>query len=115
MVNHPCLSCGACCAYFRVSFHWSEILTVSHSVPEALTVKISPHQSAMLGTDQVRPVCVALKGKVGQSTSCSIYENRPECCRSFAASFENGLENLRCDQARVGQGLAALTLQDWQL
>ncbi|HOC10952.1 MAG TPA: YkgJ family cysteine cluster protein, partial [Thermomonas sp.] len=21
---HPCLSCGACCAYFRVSFHWSE-------------------------------------------------------------------------------------------
>ncbi|RBD00840.1 YkgJ family cysteine cluster protein, partial [Xanthomonas oryzae pv. oryzae] len=21
---HPCLTCGACCAYFRVSFHWSE-------------------------------------------------------------------------------------------
>ncbi|RBC12798.1 YkgJ family cysteine cluster protein, partial [Xanthomonas oryzae pv. oryzae] len=19
---HPCLTCGACCAYFRVSFHW---------------------------------------------------------------------------------------------
>ncbi|HWU69743.1 MAG TPA: YkgJ family cysteine cluster protein, partial [Pseudoxanthomonas sp.] len=21
---HPCLSCGACCAIFRVSLHWSE-------------------------------------------------------------------------------------------
>ena len=21
---HPCLTCGACCAHFRVSFHWSE-------------------------------------------------------------------------------------------
>ena len=23
-VSHPCLTCGACCAFFRVSFHWSE-------------------------------------------------------------------------------------------
>ena len=23
-MSHPCLTCGACCAFFRVSFHWSE-------------------------------------------------------------------------------------------
>ena len=23
-VEHPCRTCGACCAFFRVSFHWSE-------------------------------------------------------------------------------------------
>src|SRR5690606_40667371 len=23
-MRHPCLACGACCAHFRISFHWSE-------------------------------------------------------------------------------------------
>lgn len=64
MINHPCLSCGACCAFFRVSFHWSEILTVSHAVPAASTEKISLHTSAMNGTNQKTPRCDrARKGK----------------------------------------------------
>ncbi|HDH0840599.1 TPA: YkgJ family cysteine cluster protein, partial [Klebsiella pneumoniae] len=21
---NPCMTCGACCAYFRVSFYWAE-------------------------------------------------------------------------------------------
>lgn len=36
--NHPCLRCGACCASFRVAFHWSE--TDAHPggiTPAALT------------------------------------------------------------------------------
>jgi len=23
-MSNPCLSCGACCAFFRASFHWLE-------------------------------------------------------------------------------------------
>ena len=23
-MRHPCLTCGACCAHFRISLHWSE-------------------------------------------------------------------------------------------
>ncbi|MDX1269447.1 MAG: YkgJ family cysteine cluster protein, partial [Oceanisphaera sp.] len=23
--GNPCLTCGACCAFFRVSFYWGEI------------------------------------------------------------------------------------------
>ena len=35
---HPCLTCGACCAHFRVSFHWSEAdPEQGGAVPAALT------------------------------------------------------------------------------
>ncbi|THB82127.1 YkgJ family cysteine cluster protein, partial [Pantoea allii] len=23
-ISNPCVSCGACCAHFRVSFYWAE-------------------------------------------------------------------------------------------
>lgn len=110
---HPCQKCGACCAYFRVSFHWSEILPESFSVPEALTEKISLHQSAMKGTNQKNPRCVSLLGEVGQTIHCEIYENRPDPCRTFLPSFENGERNERCEKARTGHGLKILKLSDW--
>ncbi len=113
MVKHPCQHCGACCAFFRASLHWSETLAVSYEVPESLTVKISPHESAMLGTNQKNPRCVALIGEIGKSVQCSIYENRPDCCRIFAPSFEDGLRNEHCEKARIGHGLGILSLADW--
>jgi Fe-S-cluster containining protein len=115
MINHPCLSCGACCAFFRVSFHWSEVLTVSHAVPKASTEKISLHTSAMNGTNQKNPRCDSLNGIVGQAVTCDIYLNRPSPCRTFAASFEDGTHNERCDRARTGKGLELLTLSDWPI
>ncbi len=113
MQNHPCLSCGACCAFFRVSFHWSETLSDSHGVPENLTLPLNPYVNAMMGTETTKPVCIALKGVVGQSAHCEIYLNRPQCCRSFSASFEDGTKNDRCDEARVGKGLLKLGPNDW--
>ncbi len=113
MKNHPCQKCGACCAYFRVSFHWSEILRESSGVPEELTLKIAPHQSAMLGTQKKNPRCISLSGIVGENNFCQIYLNRPEVCRSFLPSFENGLRNERCDKARINNGLVPLALADW--
>ncbi len=113
MINHPCQNCGACCAYFRVSFHWSETLSESHAVPEALTVKVSPHHSAMIGTTQKDPHCGSLKGEVGVKVQCQIYDHRPSPCREFQASFENGIKNDRCEKARTAKNMAHLTLADW--
>ncbi len=111
---HPCLSCGACCATYRVSFHYDEMRAESHGVPEALSRQISPYQNAMIGTDQAKPMCVALKGEIGKSIHCTIYENRPNCCRIFKASYEDGHHHVSCDEARSGKSLAHLTPADWR-
>lgn len=113
LTPHPCLSCGACCAFFRVSFHWTETAAESHGVPIALTTQISQYVNAMNGTDQAKPSCVALKGIIGESTSCGIYEQRPGCCRIFKASFEDGSINERCEKARLSKGLKVLQASDW--
>ena len=113
MINHPCQKCGACCAYFRVSFHWSEIQPESYAVPEQLTVKISPHLSAMVGTNQKDPHCGSLIGEVGLKVRCEIYDQRPSPCREFQPSFENGIRNESCEKARAAKNMNYLTLADW--
>lgn len=110
---HPCLACGACCAFFRVSFHWTETNKESFGVPLRLTSQISTYVNAMNGTNQPKPMCVSLRGKVGQATSCSIYENRPGACRDFKASFEDGTVNVDCEHARQSKGLRVLSAVDW--
>jgi Fe-S-cluster containining protein len=106
---HPCLHCGACCAHFRVSFYWAE------PVPEEFTEKLTPFRSFMKGTgSKGASRCLALEGEVGASVSCSIYGNRPSPCRSFEASFESGIENPGCAEARVAKGLLPLTPADWE-
>ena len=53
---HPCLRCGACCAHFRVAFHWSEAESfLGGEVPAELTVKLDPHRLVMRGTES-KPV-----------------------------------------------------------
>jgi len=108
-----CLRCGACCAHFRVSFHWSEAdPEQAGEVPPALTVPIDLHRVALRGTD-ARPVrCVALEGDVGSCVSCSIYAQRPSPCRDFAVSWATGAPNERCDQARAAWGLPPLTMEE---
>ncbi|MBC7466132.1 MAG: YkgJ family cysteine cluster protein [Bdellovibrio sp.] len=113
MSKHPCLSCGACCAFFRVSLHWLETSAESYGVPLALTERVSPHQNSMLGTGHANPSCISLKGIVGESVSCTIYENRPGSCRSFSASYEDGTVNSRCAVARLSKGLGPLQPSDW--
>ncbi|MGB7648286.1 MAG: YkgJ family cysteine cluster protein, partial [Pseudomonas fluorescens] len=36
----PCLSCGACCSHFRVSFFWGECASSGGTVPDDLVVQI---------------------------------------------------------------------------
>lgn len=105
---HPCLECGACCAHYRVSFYWRE------EVPEHLTVDQSDFRKAMKGTAEKSPrKCIALSGQIGKRASCTIYENRPTPCRDFQASYEDGVQNKRCDEARAAHGLRPLTPGDW--
>jgi Fe-S-cluster containining protein len=111
---HPCLSCGACCAFFRVAFHWSEAdASLDGVVPPEFTETLDPHRLVMRGTQASRPRCVALQGEVGTAAHCGIYERRPSVCREVEPSWEFGRPSAQCDKARLGHGLPPLTPEHW--
>lgn len=106
---NPCLECGACCAFFRASFHWSESdAALGGPTPPELTVKVTPHLVAMRGTAGNPPRCIALHGEIGKAVRCSIHPQRPSPCREFQASWVDGVHNERCDRARAAHGLPPL-------
>jgi Fe-S-cluster containining protein len=106
---NPCVTCGACCAYFRASFHWSEADSVTGGLtPPHLTAKLTPHHAVMRGTEQQTPRCIALEGAIGKAVKCAIHPLRPSPCREFRASWIDGVHNERCDQARAAHGLPPL-------
>ena len=114
-MSHPCQSCGACCAAYRVGFHWSEAEPAAggSGVPAAMAEVLDPFRLAMRGTWARQPHCVALEGEVGAQVGCRIYARRPSPCRELQASWENGAQSPQCDRARAMHGLAALTPLDW--
>ena len=110
---HPCLSCGACCAFQRVLFHRDHVEPVG-VVPASLVVPASTRAPVRVrGTVGPDPRCVALDGEVGRAVRCTIYERRPPPCREYAASLEDGTPNPDCDRARAAHGLPPLTAADW--
>ncbi len=113
---HPCQTCGACCASYRVGFYWreAESLDHDHAVPPGLWEDLTSVKRCMKGTaSKHQPRCVALVGRIGEQVNCSIYSHRPSPCREFEASYEFGVQNERCDQARAKHGLAPLHRSDW--
>ena len=111
---HPCLSCGACCASFRVVFHWSEAQPANpEGPPDALVVPLRRHELAMRGTQAPPLRCVALAGDIGRAAHCSIYPQRPSPCRELQAAWEDGHPSPQCDWARRMHGLAPLTPDDF--
>lgn len=105
---NPCLSCGACCVSFRVSFYWGECDDAGGCVPAELTEQLTPHRRAMRGTLMPPMRCVALTGEVTRQIGCSIYDQRPSPCREFSVWEENGTPSPRCTQARARIGLPEL-------
>lgn len=104
-----CLSCGACCAAFRVDFHCADLAsTPGGCVPVALTLPLTATLVRMRGTDDAPPRCIALEGEVGQSVRCTIYEQRPGPCRDFAPYAPLGIGDDACDRARRRYGLPPL-------
>lgn len=91
----PCQECGACC----VDLYGDG--TVADLQPEdeqrlgprrlqLYTVQSggrwpdTPHHATSTRVDALgNTVCRALRGSVGRSCSCRIYEDRPTLCRSF--------------------------------
>lgn len=108
MSASPCTSCGACCAFFRVSFFWGECQSSGGTVPDDTVEVVTPSLVAMIGTSQSNPRCEKLAGDIGDDVRCTMYEQRSSSCRDFDASWENGVHNPRCDDARAKHGLPPL-------
>ena len=111
MADFACLSCGACCAAFRVDFHQSDLAsTTQPGVPSDLTVPVTGNLVRMRGTDAAPPRCVALEGVIGQKVHCTIYDQRPGPCRDFAPYAPLGVGDDACDRARHRFGLPPLAV-----
>ncbi|WP_273428818.1 YkgJ family cysteine cluster protein [Chitinibacter tainanensis] len=107
-MENVCLSCGACCAAFRVSFDRSELSSEGGTVPDSLADDETAYTARMRGTDYAQPRCLALVGKVGERVSCGIYFERPSPCREFGALAEIGVYSAACNRARARHGLPPL-------
>lgn len=101
-MTHPCTTCGACCASFRVDFSVMETQAEGGQVPDGLVIEVTSHTARMRGTDHRQPRCAALTGRLGERVACGIYEWRPSPCREFEAGSD------ACERARLRHGLAPL-------
>ena len=104
---HPCLTCGACCASFRVDFSAHELDERGGRVPSGLAVEVTGDTCRLRGTDHSPPRCAALTGKVGEKAACGIYEWRPSPCREFQAGSQ------ACTTARARHGMPPLPDGFW--
>lgn len=103
------MTCGQCCAHFRVSFYWAEADDAPDGwVPHSLTEKLNLHLRCMKGTDIAPRRCIALNGVVGKNVACGIYAQRPTPCREFEPWLESGQVNEKCNELRQKAGLNAL-------
>ncbi|MDR1648032.1 MAG: YkgJ family cysteine cluster protein [Zoogloeaceae bacterium] len=103
--SNPCLTCGACCASYRVDFHPSElaggIYAWGAGVPRDYALTLTPRLMRMRGTDASPPRCLALNGEIGVRVACAVYAGRPSPCRDFLPEHE------ACQRARRRLGLPA--------
>ncbi len=108
--DNPCLACGACCAYFRVSFYCGELEGGSGGfVPVALTTRLNDLMACMKGTESGHGRCQALIGELGRpGIGCAIYPNRPTTCREFSTWLDDGSPNPECQRMRARIGLMPL-------
>jgi len=116
--KNVCLGCGACCAFFRVSFYWREADPAQGGkVPLDFVEEETEFYDNLKGTNQSHPYCAALSGKIGEKVGCTIYARRPSPCREFGIHFRHGKncispEDLeRCNKARAAWNLPPLTME----
>ena len=89
----PCQTCGACCAYSR---DWPRFTLESEADLDRIPAHLADHPRGRMRCHGDR--CAALVGEVGVSTSCAIYEVRPDVCRAC----EPGDDACRMARARFG-------------
>lgn len=98
--ENSCTECGACCAGYRVSFYWAE--AEAWGLSHAITEKLTPFLCCMAGTNRHSPRCFALRGEIGQTVTCAVYEHRPSLCRNLQPGDD------KCIRARGRHGLPPL-------
>ena len=69
-----CTQCANCCRTLHVEFKVNDL----HVIARTLGQSIEAFQKQSMSDGKVNPPCPMLNGKL-----CSIYENRPDVCRSF--------------------------------
>lgn len=69
-----CTQCANCCRTLELEVTRSEI----HTIAESLGKSIEAFEKQSMSEGYVRPPCPMLKEQL-----CSIYEHRPEICRSY--------------------------------
>ena len=90
---YDCQSCGACCSH-----RWSwPILKKDRSDAINIPPNMVRDDYPLMKTTNGK--CIALEGQVGCKVSCTIYENRPNACKSFKAGSD------LCKEARSKAGL----------
>ena len=100
--EHPCVGCGACCRYFRVSFYHGELDTQPGGcVPADMTTQLTPFRACMKGTEAGSGCCIALQDDM----RCGIYDYRPSVCREFPAIMPDGTLNPECMRLRAMLGI----------
>jgi uncharacterized protein len=95
--DNPCQACGACCGY---SENWPRFSTEEDAALDLIPPALVNDRRSAMRCDGDR--CAALKGKIGEATSCSIYAIRPEVCRTCMPG------DAECTMARRKFGLEAL-------
>jgi Fe-S-cluster containining protein len=92
---NPCTTCGACCAFSR---EWPRFSVETEADIQAIPVAFVGERGMRCDGNR----CSALEGRVGVRTSCTIYDVRPEVCRSCLPG------DAECNIAREAFGLAAI-------
>lgn len=69
-----CTVCANCCRSLHVEFKKSELLSIAKTLRQSMEA----FEKKYMSEGKVNPPCPMLDGK-----RCSIYENRPEVCRSY--------------------------------
>ncbi len=90
-----CQACGACCAYSR---EWPRLTLEDDETIARIPPELLDDAAGRMRCEGDR--CSALVGEIGVSTSCGIYEVRPEVCRACLPGDEE------CLTARRHYGLA---------
>jgi uncharacterized protein len=69
-----CTQCANCCRSLQMEFQETEL----HTIAKALGQSVEAFEKQSMSQGRVNPPCPMLNGKL-----CSIYENRPDVCRSY--------------------------------
>jgi uncharacterized protein len=89
-----CQSCGACCSFSR---EWPRFSTEDSDALDRIPAALVDDSLGRMRCHGDR--CAALAGEIGVSTSCTIYQDRPDVCRACIAGDD------ACQMARLRYGM----------